>query len=733
MHDATVEREDMPESTVEEPLELLALLQEKRILRALDVQFSQFIDAQSNNQSLAFISAIVSAELGKGNSCIKLFNPDGEEQNLAQILGVNNELAQKINNYVSNIDWACVLQSSPLVSSDGNQPLPLVFDGERVYLQRYWHYEAVLANKLIAYSQPITLTPDSSTQLKSLLDQLFAREYRYLWPTLQQGDVNDRHWLAHTLIEHFSIVTTEGLGWQQIQDCVIRAKTPQELEALTTLIPDSHCINWQKVAAAAALTRRFAVISGGPGTGKTTTVTKLLVALIAQYQQQQITPIIKMVAPTGKAAARMTEQMAKAIQTLSISATIATGIPQQASTIHRLLGAKANSAEFKHNQHNLLHLDVLVVDEASMVDLPMMYKLFSALPSNARVILLGDKDQLASVDAGAVLGDICSFHQHGYSAQQKQLLSALTGFEVGLKGQDNRSQVLNDNNAIADSLCMLQKSFRFNADSGIGHLAKAVNQGNVTTARKIWQKGFSDIQHYSLDDQHYQQLIQLMVEEYQEYLSLAAQSKAQNIDSVLDLARKALAAFARCRLLCAVREGNFGVKGLNQRIETALAKQQQIQLQDELWYHGRPIMITRNDPNLGLFNGDIGICLISPYETQNSDGSRQTQLRLKVFFELPDGSIKSTLPSRVPDHETAYAMTIHKSQGSEFTHTVMVLPPDYTPILTRELIYTGITRAAKRFSLFANENVFNRSIKVTTQRASGLVSKLLVPKILNKS
>ena len=347
-----------------------------------------------------------------------------------------------------------------------------------------------------------------------------------------------------------------------------------------------------------------------------------------------------------------------------------------------------------------------------MVDLPMMYKVVDALPKHARLILLGDKDQLASVEAGAVLGDICSFHAFGFGAEQASAVAKLTGF-------DTLAFSANSNASIADSLCMLQKSYRFDARSGIGQLARAVNVGSAAKVDEVWLRDFTDIEHFALSSQNYNQMIQTLVSEYGRYLKRIGHPeidpKTGEPETLTHQAKAVLESFNQCRLLCAIREGDFGVIGLNQRIEKALAARKLIQTQDELWYHGRPVMVTRNDHGLGLYNGDIGICM--------RDNSEEVS-RLKVFFELPDGSMKSVLPSRVPEHETAYAMTIHKSQGSEFDYTLMILPPDFSPILTRELIYTGITRAKKRLSMYAEMGVLKRGIKVKTTRASGLISRL---------
>ncbi|WP_036821148.1 exodeoxyribonuclease V subunit alpha, partial [Photobacterium sanctipauli] len=469
-------------------------------------------------------------------------------------------------------------------------------------------------------------------------------------------------------------------------------------------------MNWQKVAAAVALTRQFAVISGGPGTGKTTTVAKLLAALVTQSLQSEALdengqprlPDIKLVAPTGKAAARLTESIGAAVDSLAVEKVVKDNIPTQSSTLHRLLGSIPNRVAFRHNRENPLHLDVLVVDEASMVDLPMMARLLDALPPNAKLILLGDRDQLASVEAGAVLGDICAFADQGYSQQQSQLLGQLTGFQFPVQ--------LQSLGVVADSLCMLRKSYRFHAQSGIGQLAKAINAGRPQQVDRVWQQGFKDIHLYPLTSDSYQSMVNMSVTFYRDYL-----------DAIYERCPPAevLKAFSKVRLLCALREGDFGVVGLNQRIERGLARLGKIAPDEETWYVGRPVMISQNDHGLGLYNGDIGIAM------KDSEPDPQTgEYRTRVFFEMPDGSIRGVLPSRLPEHETVYAMTIHKSQGSEFADTLMVLPSEFSPLLTRELTYTGITRAKEKLYLFASPDIVNRSVKLRTERASGLAELL---------
>jgi len=460
---------------------------------------------------------------------------------------------------------------------------------------------------------------------------------------------------------------------------------------LNALFTSDESVNWQKVAAAVALTRRISVISGGPGTGKTTTVARLLAALIQMAGEEKCR--IRLAAPTGKAAARLTESLGGALQKLPLTEAQRARFPTEASTLHRLLGAQPGSQRLRYHAGNPLHLDVLVVDEASMIDLTMMSRLIDALPPHARVIFLGDRDQLASVEAGAVLGDICTWASAGFTVRRAQELASMTGCEM----EGNVSPVAG---ALRDSLCLLQKSYRFGSDSGIGQLAAAVNRGDRHAIRSVFDGKFSDIEKKQLQSG----------EEYLAMLEDALQGYQHFLDSVQQQASEAeiLAAFGRYQLLCALRDGPFGVAGLNEKLEQVLAQKRRIDRQPHSrWYEGRPVMISRNDSALGLFNGDIGIAL------DRGQG-------LRVWFQMPDGSVKSVQPSRLPEHETAWAMTVHKSQGSEFDHAALILPNQMSPVVTRELVYTAITRARRRLSLYADEGVLTQAVTTRTERRSGL-------------
>lgn len=470
---------------------------------------------------------------------------------------------------------------------------------------------------------------------------------------------------------------------------------------LDALFPHSREIDWQKIAAAVAVTSQVSVISGGPGTGKTTTVARILAALVKLAVENKHNVQIELAAPTGKAAARLTESLGAALDGLSLSDEERGMLPNQAKTLHRLLGAQPESQQFRYHSDNLLSLDILIVDEASMVDLPMMGKLIEALPSHAKLIFLGDKDQLASVEAGAVLGDICQFADCGYSPQRAQELSDLTGYSLA-------HFVSEDGPFIRNSLCLLRKSYRFSASSGIGQLAFAVNEGDVKRAEKVLNSSFNDVQTYGQESEDdYAQMLMDAAKFYQDYLlSVKAAHDPAEI----------LFKFNQFRLLTALRDGPYGVIGINEKLEKLLHRQGLIYRpfnQTNKHYAGRPIMISRNDSPLGLFNGDIGIIL------PDEEGA------LRAYFQYPDGSIKGIQPNRLPLHETAYAMTVHKSQGSEFAHTALVLPKVYSPVVTRELVYTAITRAKKTLSLYCNMKILRRAIETPTKRRSGLAIQLM--------
>jgi exodeoxyribonuclease V alpha subunit len=420
---------------------------------------------------------------------------------------------------------------------------------------------------------------------------------------------------------------------------------------------DTSEIDWQKRGAAVALEKGLTIISGGPGTGKTSTVSKIIAILL---QASGNTLRIGLAAPTGKAAMRLQLSVGGSLETLACPEEIRSSIPREAKTLHRLLGVRRNSPQFRHDGDNPMSWDVVIVDEASMIDLALMSKLVDALKPGSRLILLGDKDQLASVESGAVLADCIR--------------------------------------SLPDNTVELRKTYRF--DAGIKGLAESINGGYLAKVWAILQD--KDITNVSLMESDIYTYIGRC---YVKYMEEILQIKNGNMKPIF-------VAFAKFQVLCSVHYGERGVAGINRKVEFYLAGRG-FECKPDSWYAGRPVLISRNDYNLGLYNGDIGICI--PDSTDN---------KLKVWFEQKDGGFKSYLPYRLPKCETAFAMTIHKSQGSEFEEVLVVLPGEDNRVLCRELLYTAVTRARERVRIDAEEKVLELGLSRQIQRYSGLAEQL---------
>ncbi|WP_258190313.1 exodeoxyribonuclease V subunit alpha [Stutzerimonas azotifigens] len=447
--------------------------------------------------------------------------------------------------------------------------------------------------------------------------------------------------------------------------------------------------DWQRLAAAQAVRRRLAVISGGPGTGKTTTVVRLLAALLEQPGGERLA--IGLAAPTGKAAARMAEAIRNAKADLPVSDAVKDALPDEARTLHRLLGSRGDSPKVRHDAANPLALDVLVVDEASMVDLALMAKLVAALPPKARLILLGDKDQLAAVEAGAVFAELCE--GRGFDAPAASDLERITGQPVPAETPRSR---------LGDAVVLLTHSHRFAGDSGIGELARRINGGDPKGTASLLQEGRADLAWNATPSPG--ALIERLEQGYAAYLHAARQADPQ----------AAFEAFNGFRALTAQREGAFGVTGINEALEARFKRRLGVPAR-ERWYSGRAVMIRQNDYALGLFNGDIGLCL-------------KTEHGLRVFFEGDEG-YRGFAPARLPSHDSAFAMTVHKSQGSEFAEVLLALPEQPSPLLTRSLFYTGITRAKRKVELWALPARLAEAVATRAERAAGLAERLALDEL----
>jgi exodeoxyribonuclease V alpha subunit len=668
-----------PLARADDLLLLLSRWVERGWLRALDRAFVAFLhELEPETDPLVLLAAaLTSHQLGHGHVCLDLFEtlkapdfalslpPEGDVQ--GGVLLLPSQLLETLD----GAHWCKVLASSSLVAlaadaSETAQTRPLVLSSKRLYLRRYWTYErridAALRQRLLQ-QEP---TPDD---LPQRLDELFGGA----------------------------------------ESAVV--------------------IDWQKLATRSA----FSIITGGPGTGKTTTVVRLLALLQAPAVEAGQPLRIRLAAPTGKAAARLTESISQQVQSLQVAEAVRVAIPSDVTTVHRLLGSRPGTRHFRHHAGNRLPLDVLVVDEASMIDLEMMANLLDAMPAHARLVLLGDKDQLASVEAGAVLGDLCRDAEGGwYSPQTRQWLESVSGeslLDSGLHEDHDGAHPL------AQQVVMLRHSRRFGEGSGIGQLARRVNQQLAEEARQLLiAGGYDDVYSLPLKGEHDHKLERLLLDGhgngpqgYRHYLSVLRDQRPPSTRTLehadwTDWAREVLQAFDTFQLLCAVRKGPWGVEGLNQRITAALLKARLIE-SDQQWYEGRPVLMTRNDYGLGLMNGDIGIALKLP----ESESAEIGKTVLRVAFPRNDGQggVRFVLPSRLNDVETVYAMTVHKSQGSEFAHTALILPDALNPVLTKELIYTGITRARHWFTLIEpRAGVFEEAVQRKVKRLSGLMLEL---------
>ncbi len=627
-------------------------------LRRLDVALARFLLELCPQMAPELVLAVaIVAELeGRGHTCVML---DALPQHVAA-LKERAAQAGSAATLAPELTWPRdgegVLRACAAVDIEGEADTgaPLVASTKRLYLRRYWRDEGVVAQRLHQrLQQPVAVDVPTAS---ALLARLF--------PPAQ-----------------------------------------------------SATVDWQKIACAVALRGRFTLLTGGPGTGKTHTAARMLVALWAARPAGAAPGALRiaLAAPTGKAAARLKQSIDRELGKLGAIAGVA-DLAQRlgpARTLHSLLGARPDTRRFARNAAHPLDVDVLLIDEASMVHLEMMATILEALPQAARLILLGDKDQLASVEAGAVLGELCSGAEQGrYTPQTARELLALTGDTLPPDRIDPAGP------ALAQHVVMLRRSHRFGG--AIGQLAQAVQAGDAARALALLQQpGDPAVRLLALGASAgaapHQDVVDLAITGrdtapgYGAYADCVRQGPLANEDWD-GWARRVLQAFDRCRVLCAVRDGPWGMHALNAAISARLEALGLLRCRGP-WYAGLPVLVTRNDHDLGVLNGDIGITL--PTGTQG----------LRVVFAQGD-ALRSVSISRLADVQTAFAMTVHQSQGSEFEHTVLVLPEQQAG-LSRELIYTGITRARQALTLAcADPHSLSEGIQRVTRRASGLLARL---------
>ena len=563
--------------------------------------------------------------------------------------------------------WRAAVAQSPLVATPGDTgSQPFVLSGNALYPQRTWSNETHLANRLLELATRRTPPHDPL---------LLQRGLQALFPSPTPGAPLDRQLLAASL----------------------------------------------------ACLRGFSIISGGPGTGKTWTVRNLLTLLYAQHTAQVSDRPLRVAvgAPTGKAAARVQESLANGLADFvraSGQFALPAGVPPsalleflqtlEARTVHRLLRVDPRRpGHFRHNAQNPLPVDLVIIDETSMLDLALMTRLVDATPADARLVLLGDHHQLASVDAGCVLADLCraaSFSSPRISEATRTDLQTLAGLTPGPDLQPVREAGLHDCGV------QLTVSRRFTADSGVGAVARSILAGDGPAGRAILDGDHhKDAQLTPLGDggSITRAFAKLIVDGYSPVIEALLRGPADQDETAHHL--QLLRAFDRFRLLCAHRHGPLGVRGLVELTEGLLSRKFPQFHPVGPTYLGRPVLITQNDYSVGRFNGDIGLIVMRDE-------------RAAVAFPDAQHGVSYLSAARLPPHETVFAMTIHKSQGSEFDHAAVVLPAQPSPILTRELIYTGVTRAKTQLTVVGTPAVWDLGVERRVLRASGLSERLSV-------
>ncbi|MCD6271890.1 MAG: exodeoxyribonuclease V subunit alpha, partial [Deltaproteobacteria bacterium] len=564
-----------------------AVFEYSGLFNSIDIRFANFIAriSENNDPDILLGAALVSNVTGDGNVCLDLASFAGRA--LTEMYQA--ESAEKVPPVVCPAisTWRKKLLSISAVGRPGDY-CPLIMDDDRLYLYRYWEYEKKLADSIRS-----RVLSQSCNKVCGRIDSDFLQKtFAWLFPVQERTTDRQRAALLNVVFNNFTVIT------------------------------------------------------GGPGTGKTTVITKIIAAFLALAKGGRFK--ILLAAPTGKAAARLSESITAFKEQIDYPDSIRhirDAIPTETFTIHRMLGTIPNSPYFRHNSDNPLLADLVIIDEASMVDLALMSKLVQAVPDKARLVLVGDKDQLASVESGSVLGDICSHGDTGASPIR---------------------------NAIID----LKKNYRFSENSGIGKLSRCVKNGDAAGALAALKKGEGVI---------WEKINQAPAQSPYDILELhdnLKESVLKGFSGFLetDDPDEAIAKLKAFKILSPVKQGPFGVFFLNRIAEQILSDEGLIKPNNrssDPWYPGRPVLITRNDYNLQLFNGDIGI--IMPAYGSKTD-------RLYAFFPDHSGGARRFLPWILPEHETVFAMTVHKSQGSEFDDVLMILPEKDTPVLTRELI-----------------------------------------------
>ncbi len=616
------------EITVKE-IDDLVLLKGPDGLDDIDIEFARFIKRiyPAANEILLLTAALTSHRLRCNHICLQLTEYAGTTFPATGAIHPGKE--QHTVRLPGFAEWLKALKTSQHIVTFTEETKPLLVDDKnRIYIQKYYKYEIDLAKNL---AQKIK----KNDQLHSISSAI-------------------------------------------------------DLTKISTYFGNTKGIDYQLVGLMASLVNNLTVITGSPGTGKTSVVATIVAAHLSQASDCKI----KLCAPTGKAAARLKDSLVNELTHLTVSPSISETIKKlDASTIHRLLRVKYNTPHFRFNKDNPLDVNLLILDEASMVSLPLMCKLFYALPKSAKIILLGDKDQLASVEEGSVFGDICdALPINQFSSQFTKELQKHTGLTL--------PSVPDSQNTIVE----LRKSFRFDDKKGIGLAKTEINSGNWKSMLNIGKDRNNELKTLNLPEKHHfkSKILQFIKNmtitiddapvSFKDYLAM---------DQIADRF-KFMESF---RILCAKRAGRYGINNINDIIINYLFPH------NIRYPNGLPVMITRNDNRLKLYNGDIGIV-----------GKKNKRTRL--FFPADNNRFRDFSPNQIPEHEPVFAMTIHKSQGSGFQKILVIMPDKDSPLLTRELFYTAVTRAKTYCEIWSYDSIIKKTTERVTNRDSGLKDKL---------
>jgi len=577
---------------------------------------------------------LVSKKLSEGNVCL----------NIKEEVSFNDIENKVFNNFQPNEK---ILISSKFVSSNPEDQKPFFLSNNRLYLTRYYNYETKIIDRIMGFIEG------------------------------EEAVIDERYSFLEGLETAFVNKLASDTSPKYANDAAVLK------------------MDWQLAGAINGFLNNFTIITGGPGTGKTTTVAKILGLL---YKES---PILKvaLAAPTGKAGMRVIESLRKnkVVDELDIRGQIDALKP---FTLHRLLGFNYSSPYFKYNESNYLPYDVLIVDEASMIDVAMFAKFLQAVDPSKRVIMLGDKNQLASVEAGSLFGDLCS----SVSELNKLTNKRVDFINSGVIREDAKISTdyiaSSSSEMLFEHVIELKKSHRFGEDSWIGKISKSIIEGKQTEVASYYAES-ADTPSVSVNTDYNKGILKQFALGYKEYI---------NEPDITEALHK----INNLKVLCAVREGDQGIYHINTEIEKILeASVKDFDTKDE-FYENRPILVTKNDRELDLFNGDIGVI-----RKDNLTGN------IYAWFLDEDGNPRKILPGFLPGCETVFAMTIHKSQGSEYNDVMVIVPKnEQNKLLTRELLYTGVTRAINSVIIQGPQEIVEMATIQSVERASGITKRI---------